>query len=326
MATLNILPKTTYKNLVGVVVNAGERMKTVRIRVPKQTWNSKIKKYYDSPYHLLVNDPTRACFVGDVIKVRSGWRVSKHVHHVVTEIVAPFGPPLHERPKLLTEAERVQQRAEQRKAKDERQAERGRAVSIMRLKEQKALEASEQRDEQWAAKMLAKSDKDVRRHTTKLVHNENDVHGLQYNVQKVIEVQLGEDFAWAAEEGTIETLTSMVVFRHAAMKQRHIGVTLPIKAGKQPDSTYIAMEEKFAETMLDQAKDAENLFKTTSEGQDHDTVLKALDRLNRRMKHSWMDTVLETKEKDARAARIEKFSSDLKRVKQPDTQGSEVKE
>jgi hypothetical protein len=38
-----------HRHLVGVVVNAGARLKTIRVRVPAQKWNDKIKKVRPCP-------------------------------------------------------------------------------------------------------------------------------------------------------------------------------------------------------------------------------------------------------------------------------------
>lgn len=46
--------------------------------------------------------------------------MSRHIRHVVTEIVAPWGPPLEERPALLNEDERVRRVREKTEAKKER--------------------------------------------------------------------------------------------------------------------------------------------------------------------------------------------------------------
>lgn len=61
--------------------------------------------------------------------------MSKHIRHVVTEVVTPFGTPLSERPPVPTEEEREAQRAEKRLEKDKRQAARGRTPAVKRLKE-----------------------------------------------------------------------------------------------------------------------------------------------------------------------------------------------
>lgn len=70
--------------------------------------------------HLLVHDPNSSLRLGDVISITPGWRVSKHVRHVVDSIIAPFGVPLEERPPVLSEAERIAEREEKMAAKVQR--------------------------------------------------------------------------------------------------------------------------------------------------------------------------------------------------------------
>jgi small subunit ribosomal protein S17 len=59
-----------------------------------------------------------------VITIQNGWRVSKHVHHVVSSIIAPFGPSIEERPPVPTEEERIAERERKRAEKDARRSER----------------------------------------------------------------------------------------------------------------------------------------------------------------------------------------------------------
>jgi len=55
-----------------------------------------------------------------VVRIAGAWRVSKHIRHVVTEIVAPWGPGIEERPRVLSEVERVEMRTRKREGKVER--------------------------------------------------------------------------------------------------------------------------------------------------------------------------------------------------------------
>lgn len=48
--------------------------------------------------------------------------MSRHISHVVVEILAPWGPAIDERPAVLTEAERLKLRQEKRQRKEERRA------------------------------------------------------------------------------------------------------------------------------------------------------------------------------------------------------------
>jgi hypothetical protein len=87
------------------------------------------------PYYLLVRDTNRSCVIGDIIRLRSNWRVSKHVRHVLTDIVKPFAKPLSERPPVPTIRELQTQYEAWRFAKDLRQAARGRESSTERILE-----------------------------------------------------------------------------------------------------------------------------------------------------------------------------------------------
>lgn len=55
-----------------------------------------------------------------MVRISSGWPVSRHISHVVVEILAPWGPAIEERPAVLTEAERLKLREEKRQKKVER--------------------------------------------------------------------------------------------------------------------------------------------------------------------------------------------------------------
>jgi small subunit ribosomal protein S17 len=67
------------------------------------------------------------------VRITSGHRTSKVIHHVVTSIVAPFGEPVENRPPVLSQAQLDEQRVKERLLKDVRAAERGRQTSIQRL-------------------------------------------------------------------------------------------------------------------------------------------------------------------------------------------------
>jgi ribosomal protein S17 len=88
---------------------------------------SKLKKgicsqsqHFNATSHLLVHDPRSSLRIGDIISISPGWRVSKHVHHVVNSIIAPFGEPIEERPAVPSEEERVAEREAKKRVKDER--------------------------------------------------------------------------------------------------------------------------------------------------------------------------------------------------------------
>jgi len=116
---------TTQRTINAVVVSAGPMQKTVKVRIGTQQWNRHIRKHFNSTTHLLVHDPASSLRVGDIIAISPGWRVSKHVHHVVQSIIAPFGPPVEERPPVPTEEERLRERARKKEEKDKRRDEEG---------------------------------------------------------------------------------------------------------------------------------------------------------------------------------------------------------
>ncbi|KAI9816533.1 MAG: hypothetical protein M1827_001665 [Pycnora praestabilis] len=112
-------------SIAGVVVSAGKMMKTVKVRIAQQAYNSHIRKHFPAPTNLLVSDPRSSLREGDIVQLASGWRTSKHVRHVVTSIIAPFGPPIEQRPPVPTEEERVTEReAKQARKKERREARR----------------------------------------------------------------------------------------------------------------------------------------------------------------------------------------------------------
>ena len=67
------------------------------------------------------------------MRISSGYRTSKVIHHVVTSIIAPFGEPVENRPPVLSQTQLDELRVKQRLLKDVRSAERGRETSIRRL-------------------------------------------------------------------------------------------------------------------------------------------------------------------------------------------------
>lgn len=52
----------------------------------------------------LVHDPNSSLNIGDVVSLRP-FRAAKHVHHVVSEILVPFGTPINSRPPVPSEGE-----------------------------------------------------------------------------------------------------------------------------------------------------------------------------------------------------------------------------
>ncbi|CAN8104995.1 unnamed protein product [Discula destructiva] len=106
--------------VTGVVVSAGLADKTVKVRVGGEEWNKKVQKYFKKPEKHLVHDPNNSLRTGDVVEILSGWRTSKSKRFIVNRIIAPFGPPINERPSVPTPEERELELALQTKAKKER--------------------------------------------------------------------------------------------------------------------------------------------------------------------------------------------------------------
>ncbi|KAL8754425.1 MAG: hypothetical protein Q9199_004349 [Rusavskia elegans] len=86
--------------LCGVVVSAGRMMKAVKVRTVKQVYDSFLQKHYTAYQSHLVSDPNSSLRTGDVVRIAARPPASKHIRHVVTDIVAPWGPPAEERPPI----------------------------------------------------------------------------------------------------------------------------------------------------------------------------------------------------------------------------------
>ncbi|KAF3763735.1 nucleic acid-binding protein, partial [Cryphonectria parasitica EP155] len=104
----------------GVVISAGLAAKTVKVQIGGEEWNKKVKKYFKKPESHLVHDPNNSVRTGDVVEIVSGWRSSKRKRFVVNRIIAPFGPPVEERPPVPTQQEREAAHAVKRGKKLER--------------------------------------------------------------------------------------------------------------------------------------------------------------------------------------------------------------
>ncbi|KAJ4323156.1 hypothetical protein N0V94_002042 [Neodidymelliopsis sp. IMI 364377] len=118
---------------VGVVVSAGKMSRAVKVRVAGQEWNKVFRKHFPSHKHYTVSDPNNSLVEGDVVRITSGHRTSSTIRHAVTAIVAPFGEPVENRPRVLNEKELGEVRMQERLLKDVRAAGRGRATSVQRL-------------------------------------------------------------------------------------------------------------------------------------------------------------------------------------------------
>lgn len=96
-----------------------------------------------------------------MVEIVSGWRTSKRKRFVVNRIIAPFGPPIEERPPVPTPEERIAEHALMTKMKKERkylrdQAERlqhrvERAEKVTREITKLALNMKLVRDVEWTA-------------------------------------------------------------------------------------------------------------------------------------------------------------------------------
>ncbi|KAL8950714.1 MAG: hypothetical protein Q9222_003273 [Ikaeria aurantiellina] len=117
------------QTLCGTVVSAGKMMKTVTVHTRKQIYDSFLRKHYTIRQSHLVSDPNSSLRTGDVVRIAVGWRASKRIRHIVKEIVAPWGPPLEERPPLPNLEELLAQERAKRGVKMERKAERRREGS-----------------------------------------------------------------------------------------------------------------------------------------------------------------------------------------------------
>lgn len=332
MATQHILPKANYKSLVGVVVNAGERARTVRVRLPNETWNSRLHKFFNDPKYVLVHDPRRSCETGDVISIRSNWRVSKHVKHTVTGIVSPFGRTIAERPPVMTEEERVQERLNRRKAKDARQAARGRETSIARLSEIRKLEGREAMENDQAkarlvaAKLEPLTEEQVRaskaqvdlssllkvqkwtERVNKIVLKENDFDLIKRKIKDVINVGLEEGHDWALKDDILNVLTLWVAYQHAESKNRIIGKDIPLLAGKSTQSPVIHEQLYLAEIMRKLAASYRRKFLELvpeNKQASSQAVLRGVAALKARITNQWKTHVFETREADAVLARQE---------------------
>jgi hypothetical protein len=87
-----------------------------------------ISQYFSVPSTHLVHDPNNSLVLGDVITLHK-LRVSTIVHHVVGDLVTPFGKPASDRPPIPTADERLAIYKQKRFAKLHRRALRRRAAT-----------------------------------------------------------------------------------------------------------------------------------------------------------------------------------------------------
>ncbi|KAM3427640.1 hypothetical protein MY4824_009318 [Beauveria thailandica] len=140
--------------LHGVVVSAGLMQKTVKVRVGGRTWN---KIFYADPKHYLVHDPNSSLRTGDVVAIAPGWPTSRHKRHVVKHIIAPYGPPIENRPAIPSLDEIISEREAKKEAKDERKAMKKRVEEERRVASKRS--AADEREEKRASweQLMAKS-------------------------------------------------------------------------------------------------------------------------------------------------------------------------
>ncbi|KAL8732916.1 MAG: hypothetical protein Q9181_003783 [Wetmoreana brouardii] len=114
--------------LTGTVISAGRMTKAVKVRTTKQIYNSFLRKHYTAHQTHHVSDPNSSLRMGDVVRIAAAhWRSpGMSIRHVVTEIVAPWGEPVEERPPILSLEETKEGEKMKRDAKIERRAARRR--------------------------------------------------------------------------------------------------------------------------------------------------------------------------------------------------------
>jgi small subunit ribosomal protein S17 len=95
--------------------------------IPEIQVTNTLHQKFNKRQHLLVHDPRSSLREGDIISISPGWRASKHVHHVVSSIIAPFGEPIEARPAVPSEEERMKEREEKLRLKNVR---RGKIADI----------------------------------------------------------------------------------------------------------------------------------------------------------------------------------------------------
>lgn len=105
-----MLRNYAYKLKTGTVVSVGRMQRTVTVLHRHNFWDKHIRKYYPKETRYLVSDPRDSLREGDVIEFSSGAPKSRHVHHVVERIIAPFAVPLEDRPPVMSRAQRHEER------------------------------------------------------------------------------------------------------------------------------------------------------------------------------------------------------------------------
>ncbi|KAF2155071.1 hypothetical protein K461DRAFT_291961 [Myriangium duriaei CBS 260.36] len=94
------------KRIVARVAKAGYMDKTVRVEMATHVWDNYLRKFYRSSQHMLVHDPANSLREGDMIHVRRLDSIRTHqVHHVVDEVLVPYGTDIADRPPVPSEEE-----------------------------------------------------------------------------------------------------------------------------------------------------------------------------------------------------------------------------
>ncbi|KAL8915470.1 MAG: hypothetical protein Q9171_000034 [Xanthocarpia ochracea] len=119
--------------LCGVVVSAGRMMKAVKVRTAKQVYDTFLQKHYTAYQSHLVSDPNSSLRTGDVVRIAARPPASKHIRHVVTQILAPWGPPAEERPPILSLEDLDAQYMAKREARAARKRERLKDAKVERV-------------------------------------------------------------------------------------------------------------------------------------------------------------------------------------------------
>ena len=77
-----------------------------------------------------MSDPSESLRAGDVVRIASGWHSGKHIKHRVMEIVAPWGPPIDERPRIPSDQDLLDAKNMKKAARMERRAQRRKGEEI----------------------------------------------------------------------------------------------------------------------------------------------------------------------------------------------------
>ncbi|KAI4109241.1 MAG: hypothetical protein L6R37_000672 [Teloschistes peruensis] len=92
------------KILCGTVISAGLMEKAVKVRTSKQVYDSFLRKHYTRQRTHHVSDPNSSLRTGDVVRIAAIKPRGNNdgIRHVVTDILAPWGPAVEERPPIPT--------------------------------------------------------------------------------------------------------------------------------------------------------------------------------------------------------------------------------